>query len=99
LKYRDRLATRYVIEVAVEPDKWQRVAASDDRLPHTPGIDDAPAARLIGLTGESLAHARDTLAQMQALRRRLEPLARIPATAYIGTLAQPGPIHRLYRGV
>jgi hypothetical protein len=35
-KFQDRVATRYRIEVSVEPGKWQVVATGDDRLPMNP---------------------------------------------------------------
>jgi len=36
-QFADRIATKYVIEVAEEPDHWKTVASSADRLPLTGG--------------------------------------------------------------
>ena len=35
--YRDRLATEYYLEAALEPGRWQVVASSLDRVPYDPG--------------------------------------------------------------
>src|SRR5690349_6609216 len=42
----DRLATRYVIEVALEANAWRRVASSDDREPLPLGAELGPSASL-----------------------------------------------------
>lgn len=34
-QFKDRVATKYKIEVAIEPGKWKTVASSDDRQPYT----------------------------------------------------------------
>ena len=34
--YRDRLATEYYLEAALEPGRWQVVASSLDRVPYDP---------------------------------------------------------------
>jgi mono/diheme cytochrome c family protein len=95
-KFSDRLATRYVIEAAVDRDKWRRIASSDGRraydtknaatthykTDHLPIQQAREAKRLIGALHESQS-ALDRLSQK---------------TAYVGKFAQPGPTHRLYRG-
>jgi hypothetical protein len=83
-KYKDRLATRYRIEVATEPGAWAVVASSDDRQPYgTPTKRD-------GQTGALAARRAD-------LERRLREAERPPA-AYLGIFTAPEPVHRLYRG-
>lgn len=41
-EFRDRLATRYRIEVATEPGQWQQVASSDRRRPYDEGVEEDP---------------------------------------------------------
>ncbi len=48
-KFIDRLATRYVIEGALEPGTWRTLASSEDRQPGPPGVVgnwNSPATRL-----------------------------------------------------
>ena len=99
-KYRDRLPTKYRIEIATEPDRWHVVAASDDRHPFKPGAKTAPAYSAEGLSPEDAKRLETLLAKRETLgRRRAELERRIkPATVYAGRFEQPGPTHRLYRG-
>ena len=51
--YRDRLATEYYLEVALEPGRWQVVASSLDRARYDPGASAAKSAGTVaGLTPE-----------------------------------------------
>lgn len=95
-KYRDRLATKYRIEVAVEPDKWQLVAGSHRRLAAA-GSSDAAAFAAAGLDAADAKRAAEIsqqLATLSAERSRLEGTA----MAYAGTFVQPPETHRLHRG-
>lgn len=91
-KYKDRLPTDYVIEVATEPDQWQTVATSSDRV----AMGATPA------TASSASEAQT--AERQALQKQREQLStRLaeltkPPTVYAGTFQQPGPTHLLQRG-
>ncbi len=96
-KYSDRLATKYRIEVATEPDQWRVVATAEDRLPV--GSDSAGAVtyRFEAATPELAKQGRAWLAELEAAQKRRERLAATPKV-YAGTFTQPGPTHRLYRG-
>jgi mono/diheme cytochrome c family protein len=92
--YRDRLATHYYIEAALEPGRWQVVASSVDRVAYR-----ADAADMAGSKGEgSPSPERAGLLARQAMLR--ERLAGLGASTklYAGTFSQPGPTHLLVRG-
>ena len=97
LKYRDRLATRYKIEVSVEADKWVTVATGKDRLPLNVPSATAVEYQFDHLPAQQVQRGKQTLASLQAAQRRLEKLQK-PVMAYAGRFKQPGPTHRLYRG-
>jgi hypothetical protein len=88
-RFRDRLATRYTIETALEAGKWQLVASSADRQPtNTPAsasTDDTSSARAA------------LLARQSSLRNRLNQLP-LTTQIYSGTFSQPGATHLLIRG-
>jgi mono/diheme cytochrome c family protein len=94
-KYQDRTPTRYKIEVAALPNRWQLVACSDDRT-RVPGVAVAGQERK-DLTREQIEEARRLAKEYQDLTARMQSLARSPQV-YAGTFAQPGPTRRLYRG-
>jgi mono/diheme cytochrome c family protein len=105
--YRDRLATEYYIESALEPGQWQIVASSLDRATNAPGSSNAVAAVPVkdrgpdapGTTpGTDAARERADLAARQA--ELCERLAALGPTVkvYAGTFSQPGPTHVLARG-
>lgn len=89
-KYKDRLPTDYVVDVAVEPGQWQTVATSRDRA-------------VMGATSATTVNDVQT-AERQALQKqrdqlttRLAELSKLP-TVYAGTFQQPGPTYLLQRG-
>lgn len=93
-RYKDRTPTRYLIEVAVEPDQWQLVATSHDRLPMGNATAIPPA-----LQADADAQTRwnALVKQRQGLEQRLAEL-RKQSLAYIGRF-MPAPVtHRLHRG-
>jgi len=94
-QFKDRVATRYRIEAALEPDAWTTVASSDDRAPFN-GTED-PLAFIANLTGADAAEARQHQAAAGAVKTRLDTLTQ-SRMAWIGTFAQPDKTHRLYRG-
>jgi hypothetical protein len=85
-EYTDRLPVAYEIAGAMEPERWELLAASSDRLP--------PGARAV------LYDAGDErVAELEKLEARRRALAAEAApVAYAGTFQKPGPTHRLYRG-
>jgi hypothetical protein len=89
-KFTDRLATRYRIEVALEPEKWQLVASSDDRS--QPGSADEPI-----LEGKDRETYRSLATERVALERRLAEVQRA-GMVYAGTFAPPEPTYRFHRG-
>lgn len=96
-KYRDRLATRYKIEVSVEADKWTTVATGKDRLPLHISTAMAVEYQFDHLPLQQMQRGQQMLASLQAAQRRLTKLQE-PVMAYAGRFKQPGPTHRLYRG-
>ena len=96
-KIRDRLATRYKIEVSVEADKWVTVATGRDRLPLHLNSGSAVEYQFEHLPPQQMQRGQQMLASLQAAQRRLAMLQK-PVMAYAGRFKQPGPTHRLYRG-
>ncbi len=82
-KFADRLATKYRIEIATEPGKWQVVASSADRTRFGAGLPEQPQTRL--------------LARRAALEKQLRA-AEGTTLVYAGTFTTPEPTHRLHRG-
>ncbi len=93
--FNDRIATQYVIEAAAEPDKWVKVASSDNRQPFSGAAD--PNTFLASLSSEDAAAARKVQAGLAEVRSRIAAISG-SQTAWLGTFAQPGPTNRLYRG-
>lgn len=96
-KFRDRLTTKYVIEVSLDEENWQQVATSDDRVPYHVG---APAELIYRF--DDLPEA-ERIASMQKLKQlkdfRIEHAELSARTVvYSGTFTNPEVIHRLYRG-
>jgi mono/diheme cytochrome c family protein len=84
--YKDRLATEYYIEVALEPGKWRVVASSADRgstAPSRPAPEDGERAPLRRRQDELTAQ----LGELTGARK-----------VYAGTFAQPGTTYLLRRG-
>jgi hypothetical protein len=99
-KYRDRVATKYVVETAEEPGKWTVVARSEDRLPFGKGAT-AAAVRLGSIEPGQRGRYESMLGELAKLEARQKALAGLMqngAMAYAGTFAQPGETHRLFRG-
>lgn len=93
--FRDRVPTRYKIEVSDTGEQWQTVATSDDRLAYDPGQEPkSPASD--GLPPEITEQVARHKTQIETLRAQLDALA--PQKAYVGTFAQPEATHLLYRG-
>jgi hypothetical protein len=84
-QFRDRLASRYRIEVSLTGKDWVTVASHEDRLP--PGV----AAK------ESQAASEQLREQQRQLQEQLAAL-RQPPRVYAGTFRTPDVVHRLRRG-
>ena len=97
--FKDRLTTRYRIEVAAEPGIWKTVATSDDRIPFAGESTKpaGPAYRFDGLAESEAAQGRRWLAELESARKEREAISKAP-TVYSGTFSQPGATHRLHRG-
>jgi hypothetical protein len=93
-KFRDRLATDYRVEAAVEPGRWFLVASSADRLSYRPG---APTADVPGLSAEQQRERAGLLERRTRLQERVSALQPM-LPVYAGTFTQPGPTHLLLRG-
>ena len=96
-RFGDRVATNYVIEVAVEPDQWKSVASSADRLPFTGAAAKQPEYDFAKFPNEEASRGRQLLSQLQKYEERKSQL-QASATVYAGNFQQPGPTHRLFRG-
>ena len=94
-KFRDRVATRYTIEVAAKPEEWTTVASSEDHLPFSAAED--PNAFLSRLSQADAAAARSLQSQLADVRRRSAALSG-NETGWLGTFSQPDKTYRLYRG-
>ncbi len=96
-QYGDRLATRYRIEAALEPNRWTLLADGEDRRPFAPGAESAPTFDLGAMSAGEAAEARRLLRLRGSLEDRLASLSATRAV-YAGALGRPEPIHRLNRG-
>ncbi len=96
--YRDRLATDYYLEVALEPGRWQVVASSLDRVAYRPSGASTPSNSAAGgLTPAAARERAELIARQTELRTRLSQLG-ATFKVYAGTFSQPAPTHLLVRG-
>ena len=96
--YRDRLATEYYLEVALEPGQWQVVASSLDRVRYDSGTAAVKSTGSIADLTPALAKERAELTGRQGeLRARLAQLGSA-LKVYAGTFTEPGPTYLLVRG-
>jgi hypothetical protein len=96
-KFKDRLATSYVIEVSDASGTWKTVADSDDRQRFDTRDRTQPAFSTQGLRKEEVAEAKRLLDQKRPLD---EELQRLDASqkVFAGTFRTPDDIHVLNRG-
>ncbi|MES2598387.1 MAG: DUF1553 domain-containing protein [Verrucomicrobiota bacterium] len=96
-KYKDRLATSYIIETADTSGTWKVVADSDDRQRYDTRDRTQPAFSTQGLRENEVAEAKTLLAQKGPLDKKLQ---RIDAEqkVFAGTFRTPDDIHLLNRG-
>lgn len=95
-RYRDRLATKYVIEASVRDGEWMTVAGSADRIPFDSKVN-ADGFRYATLSGEKAKRASAILAKIKPLEKQRATLM-APPTVYAGRFVTPPTTHRLYRG-
>lgn len=99
MKFKDRLATRYVIEVATEPGKWTRVSGSQDRQPF---MDNQPLRGNVcgvGLTVEEARSMRELQSELGRWNDQVDKLrVSLTSVVYAGSFTQPGATYRLFRG-
>ena len=93
-KFKDRVATDYRIEAALEPGKWTEIASSKDREPV--GASD-PKAFLKYLSAAEAKEARELQDQIRETKAQVSQLSG-GQSAWLGTFSQPKTTHRLYRG-
>ncbi|HCN29928.1 MAG TPA: hypothetical protein DIT64_14535 [Verrucomicrobiales bacterium] len=96
-KFRDRLATSYVIETADNSGMWRVVADSDDRQRFDERDRTQPAFSTQGLRTEEIAEAQSLMDQKRPLDERLQRLS-ADQKVFAGTFRTPDDIHLLNRG-
>lgn len=96
-RYKDRLATKYRIEVSTDGEAWRTIADSTDRQPHRAGSKPKIIYDFDAFGKTEADRGRRELARHEELSKKLEAIS-TPRMIYAGTFSQPGPTHRLYRG-
>jgi hypothetical protein len=96
-KFKDRLATSYVIEVADTSGAWKSVADSDDRQRFDTRDLTQPAFSTEGLHKDEVAEAQRLLKQKRPLDEELQKLD-ASQKVFAGTFRTPDDIHLLNRG-
>ncbi len=96
-KYKDRLATRYTIEVSEDGSAWRTVAGSNDRPAYKSDAAQTADWDTPALTTEQRAQAVKLDAERRGLEAKIASLT-AATVAYSGRFEQPQPTHRLHRG-
>ncbi len=96
-KYRDRLPTRYWIEVAESPGQWREIAGAADRAPVGTTTNNRPDTPFRKDRNRQASLARGLQQQIHTLESRLQSPDN-SLTAYVGRFDTPPVTHRLYRG-
>jgi mono/diheme cytochrome c family protein len=96
-RFKDRLATDYVIEALEPSGQWRTVAGATRRRPYGDSKPAPPAYVFDGLPESEARQGRAWLAELEAARKERERAA-APAMAYAGTFSEPPVTHRLHRG-
>jgi len=95
--FSDRLAIKYRIEVATEPEDWRVVVTSDDRQPYEAGGERAPLYSADGMDEHTARELETLFARQEQLKKTVKRLTRVPKV-YAGRFEEPGPTHILGRG-
>ena len=96
-KFHDRLATRYLIEVADGPGTWRSVADSSDRQAFKPGNKKPVEFSLKGLSTEEAKKAGPLMQEKTRLEAKVQT-AENAGRAFAGRFRTPDEIHLLNRG-
>jgi cytochrome c553 len=96
-RFKDRVATRYRIDVSSNGCDWQRVATSDDRLPFTFDAAIPPITAVARLTPAEAAEASELSKTVADLEKQLAAVEKLPLV-YGGRFVTPDRVHRLFRG-
>ena len=93
---KDRLATRYTIEVGTESNEWTKVASQEGRKPF--GETESAIAFIDRLPEAQQQHAQSLVDESKETHQRINKLTSDIPKAYIGTFKTAEPVRRLYRG-
>ncbi|MCB1276691.1 PSD1 and planctomycete cytochrome C domain-containing protein [Prosthecobacter sp.] len=96
-KFKDRLATSYVIETADDSGAWRVVADSDDRQRYDERDRTQPAFSTQGLRQDEIAEAQRLIDQKRPLDEQLQRIS-AEQKVFAGTFRTPDDIHLLNRG-
>jgi mono/diheme cytochrome c family protein len=96
-KFKDRLATSYVIEVAAADGSWKIVADSDDREGFDASVTPKPGFDTTGLGKDEATAANKLLGQKRAFEAEIGNLD-ASQKAFAGVFRKPDEIHLLNRG-
>jgi mono/diheme cytochrome c family protein len=96
-KFKDRLATSYVIEIAEADGRWKTLADSDDRESFDASKSTEPAFTTQGLPKNEAQSAGKLVTQKAALEKELKILE-ASLKAFAGVFRNPDDIHLLNRG-
>ena len=96
-RYKDRLPTKYRIEVATEPNKWKVVAGSQNRKPFDKGETEDPVYDFANHQEAEAEQGRAWQAKLKELQTKRADLQKMNK-AYAGTFNQPAPTRVMYRG-
>lgn len=94
-RYSDRLAVEYRIESSVDGESWTLLAGSTDRNPYKGSSE--PQFDFSSFPEDEAAAGQRWLSELEA-KQNLRTQLQQSSNVYVGTFAQPGPTHRLYRG-
>ena len=96
-QYKDRVATKYRMEVSLDGKNWVTVSSSNDRIPYLSAGKVEVVYSFEHLPAEQRTLAKAKQVQLREFKKELAEL-RMRQVAYIGTFTSPEVIHRLYRG-
>jgi hypothetical protein len=94
-KFRDRLATRYNIEVAEKPGEWKLVARAEDRLPYVLA---GEPEEIYSAPANEQAQLSSLIEERRSLHTEIKHAGAAELVAYIGTFQQPPATYRMSRG-
>lgn len=96
-RFKDRLATEYKIEVALEPGDWKLVASSADRRRYSENAKRADRHSAVGLGPEKAEELLSLITVVEKREREIKLLTEMPRV-YAGKFVKPRVTARLYRG-